>query len=220
MWKKAGNFILEILFPQFCLNCGIEGTYLCEDCKSILEITGFHQKYSAPNLKDLYFVLSYNNPLSKKLIQRFKYEPFVKELAKPLSSLIIAHFQLMDNKPDFSGFLIIPVPLEKRRMKWRGFNQSREIAEELASSSGLSLRVLSNILIKTKETLPQVELSDEERKENIKGVFFCQNQEKIKGKKILLVDDVYTTGATMAECARILRESGAKEIIGITIARG
>ncbi|MDP2909515.1 MAG: ComF family protein [bacterium] len=220
MWKKAGNFILEILFPQFCFNCGIEGTYLCEDCKSILEITGFHQKYSASNLKDLYFALSYDNPLSKKLIQIFKCEPFVKELTRPLSSLIIAHFQLMDNKPDFSGFLIIPVPLGKRRMKWRGFNQSREIVEELASSSGLGLKVLSNILIKTKETLPQVELSDEERKKNIKGVFFCQNQEKIRSKKILLVDDVYTTGATMAECARILRESGAKEIIGIAIARG
>jgi len=125
----------------------------------------------------------------------------------------------MDNKPDFSGFLIIPVPLEKRRMKWRGFNQSREIAEELASSSGLGLRVLNNVLIKTKETLPQVELSDEARKENIKGVFLVK-KDLIKNKKILLVDDVYTTGATMIECARVLRESGAREIIGIAIARG
>ena len=110
--------------------------------------------------------------------------------------------------------------MEKRRIKWRGFNQSREIAEELASSSGLGLRVLSNILIKTKETLPQVELSDETRKENIKGVFLVKEKDLIKNKKILLVDDVYTTGATMAECARVLKESGAREIIGIAIARG
>ena len=216
MWKKAGNFILEILFPQFCFNCGIEGTYLCEDCKSILEITGFHQKYSAPNLKDLYFALSYNNPLSKKLIRRFKYEPFVKELAKPLSSLIIAHFQLMDNKPDFSGFSIIPVPLEKRKMKWRGFNQAEEIGKELAEF--LKIPLVSDCLIKTRETISQVELPEDARKENVKGTFSVKN--RISGKKILLVDDVYTTGATMTECARVLRESGAKEIIGIAIARG
>lgn len=216
MWKKAGNFILEILFPQFCFNCGIEGTYLCEDCKSILEITGFHQKYSAPNLKDLYFALSYNNHLSKKLIRRFKYEPFVKELAKPLSSLIIAHFQLMDNKPDFSGFSIIPVPLEKRKMKWRGFNQAEEIGKELAEF--LKIPLVSDCLIKTRETISQVELPEDARKENVKGTFSVKN--RILGKKILLVDDVYTTGATMTECARVLRESGAKEIIGIAIARG
>ena len=216
MWKKAGNFILEIIFPQFCFNCGIEGTYLCEDCKSILEITGFHQKYSAPNLKDLYFALSYNNHLSKKLIRRFKYEPFVKELAKPLSSLIIAHFQLMDNKPDFSGFSIIPVPLEKRKMKWRGFNQAEEIGKELAEF--LKIPLVSDCLIKTRETISQVELPEDARKENVKGTFSVKN--RISGKKILLVDDVYTTGATMTECARVLRESGAKEIIGIAIARG
>jgi ComF family protein len=216
MWKKAGNFILEILFPQFCFNCGIEGTYLCEDCKSILEITGFHQKYSAPNLKDLYFALSYNNHLSKKLIRRFKYEPFVKELAKPLSSLIIAHFQLMDNKPDFSGYSLVPIPLEKRKMKWRGFNQAEEIGKELAEF--LKIPLVSDCLIKTRETISQVELPEDARKENVKGTFSVKN--RISGKKILLVDDVYTTGATMTECARVLRESGAKEIIGIAIARG
>ena len=216
MWKKAGNFILEILFPQFCFNCGIEGTYLCEDCKSILEITGFHQKYSAPNLKDLYFALSYNNSLSKKLIRRFKYEPFVKELAKPLSSLIIAHFQLMDNKPDFSGYSLVPIPLEKRKMKWRGFNQAEEIGKELAEF--LKIPLVSDCLIKTRETISQVELPEDARKENVKGTFSVKN--RILGKKILLVDDVYTPGATMTECARVLRESGAKEIIGIAIARG
>ena len=216
MWKKAGNFILEIIFPQFCFNCGIEGTYLCEDCKSILEITGFHQKYSAPNLKDLYFALSYNNHLSKKLIRRFKYEPFVKELAKPLSSLIIAHFQLMDNKPDFSGYSLVPIPLEKRKMKWRGFNQAEEIGKELAEF--LKIPLVSDCLIKTRETISQVELPEDARKENVKGTFSVKN--RISGKKILLVDDVYTTGATMTECARVLRESGAKEIIGIAIARG
>jgi len=74
-------------------------------------------------------------------------------------------------------------------------------------------------LIKIKENLPQVELSEKERKENIKEVFIIRNREKILGKKILLVDDVYTTGSTMEECSQVLKKAGAKEVIGIVIAR-
>ncbi len=218
MWKKAKKFFLEIIFPQFCFNCGIEGNYLCEDCKSLLEITGFHQNYSTQNLKDLYFTIGYQNPLIKNLIQRFKYEPFVKELAKPLSSLIIDHFQLIDNKPDFTNFFLVPVPLEKKKLKWRGFNQAEEIAKELAEF--LKIPLISNCLIKIKETSPQIELTDEARKENVKGAFLVKNKNQISGKKILLVDDVYTTGSTMEECARVLKESGVKEVVGIVIARG
>jgi ComF family protein len=111
----------------------------------------------------------------------------------------------------------MPVPLGKRRLKWRGFKQAEELAKEL--SSFLKIPLVSDCLIKIKETLPQVELSEKEREENIKGVFKIKNDEKILGKKILLVDDVYTTGSTMKECARILKRAGAKEIIGIVIAR-
>lgn len=253
---KIKSFILDLFFPKFCLGCQKEGNYLCQDCLATLEISQFRQKYSTKNLTDLYFALPYQNPLIKNLIQRFKYEPFIKELAKPLSSLIINHFQLLDKKPDFfypirdrgssnganfilipvpldynpptthtpppaipqSEFVLIPVPLDKKRLRWRGFNQAEELAKGI--SKFLNIEILNNILIKTKETLPQVELSDEERKENIKGAFACQNQEKIKGRKILLVDDIYTTGSTMEECARVLKKAGAKEIIGIVVARG
>jgi len=82
----------------------------------------------------------------------------------------------------------------------------------------LKIPLVSDCLIKTRETISQVELPEDARKENVKGTFSVKN--RISGKKILLVDDVYTTGATMTECARVLRESGAKEIIGIAIARG
>ena len=227
---KIKSFIIDILFPQFCFSCGREGEYLCEDCQATLEISGFHQKYPTQNLQDLYFAINYQNPLIKKLIQKFKYTPFVKELAKTFSSLIITHFQLMDNKPDFfypvrdrrssngAGFVIMPVPLEKRKLRWRGFNQTKELAKEL--SQFLKIPLIDDVLIKIKETHPQVELSDELRKENIKGVFSCQNSEKIRGRKILLIDDVYTTGSTMEECAKILKTAGTKEIIGIVIARG
>jgi len=201
------------------LNCQREGSFLCEDCQAILDISSSHQEFQTENLSDLYYPLEYKNPLIKNLIKRFKYEPFVKELAKDLASLIIAHFQLLDPPPNFGGgdYVLVPVPLEKRKLKWRGFNQSEEIGKEI--SKFLNIPLINDILFKIKETLPQVELSEKEREENIKGVFIIRNRKKISGKKILLVDDVYTTGSTMKECAQLLKKAGAKEVIGIVIAR-
>ena len=218
MINKVKKFLLDLLFPKFCFLCQREGDYICEDCKAALEISGFHQRIKTKYLSDLYFPCDYQKPIIKKIIQNFKYEPFVKELSGPLSSLIINHLQMLDTKPNFSDFLLVPVPLEKKRLKWRGFNQSKEMGKEIARF--LRIGEADNVLIKTKETPPQMELSEEERKENIKGVFLVKNKELIKNKKILLIDDVYTTGATMEECARVLKEAGAKEIIGIVIARG
>ena len=258
-YTKIKSFILDLLYPQFCFNCGGEGSYLCQDCQSTLGILNIHQKYQshppAEGLNDLYFALPYQDILIKNLIQKFKYQPFVKELSIPLASLIITHFQLLDNKPDFfcplspapklragsngADYILIPVPLEKKKLKWRGFNQAEEIGKELSKflkpvrnsgnkenlqkeniSNGVKIPLFSDCLVKTRETLPQVELSDEVRKENVKGAFLVKKKELIQNKKILLVDDVYTTGATMEECAKVLKAAGAKEIIGIVVARG
>lgn len=212
------ELILDIVFPPSCFVCKREGDYLCQDCKAVLEISGVHKNYCGKNISDLYFALPYQNSLINDLIKKFKYEPFVKELGKSLSSLIIEHFNLLDNKPDFTGFVLVPVPLGKKKLKWRGFNQAEEIGKELADF--LKIPLISDVLIKTKETLNQVDLNNQEREENIKNSYSCRFQEKIKGKKILLIDDVFTTGSTMEEAARVLRESGAEKIIGITVARG
>ena len=223
MENKIGNFILDLFFPKFCLNCQKEGTFLCQDCQAILDISNSHHPPSkfGGGLNDLYWAVEYKNPLIKNLIKIFKYEPFVKELAKDLASLVIAHFQLLDEKPSFlkknPDYVLVPVPLEKRKLKWRGFNQVEEIGKEI--SKFLNIPLINDILFKIKETPPQVELSEKEREENIKGVFIIRNRKKISGKKILLVDDVYTTGSTMKECAQLLKKAGAKEVIGIVIAR-
>ena len=234
------KFLLELFFPKFCFNCQKEGSYLCEDCKSLIGVLQIHQRYSGKNLKDLYWAAPYTNPLIKNLIQKFKYEPFVRNLSKSLSSLIIEHFQLLDNKPGFFNFspysflsnepnqkeyiksspefILIPVPLEKRKLKWRGFNQAEEISKEL--SIFLKIPVIRDCLLKIKETIPQVELLEKERERNVLGAFLVRNENRIKERRILLVDDIYTTGSTMEECARVLKEAGVKEVIGIVIARG
>lgn len=211
------ELILDIIFPPSCFICQREGDYLCQDCKAVLEISNCHKNYYGKNISDLYFALPYQNSLIKDLIKKFKYEPFVKELGKSLSSLIIEHFNLLDNKPDFTDFVLIPVPLEKRKLRWRGFNQAEEIGKELASF--LKIPLIADSLIKIKETPDQVDLNDRERKENINNVFLCSLPGKVKGNKILLIDDFFTTGSTMEECARVLKEAGAEKIIGITVAR-
>jgi len=209
--------ILELLFPRLCINCQREGYYLCPDCFSLLEISDSHQKYPGRNLDDAYFALPYKGALIKKVVRAFKYPPFIKELAQTMSEIIIAHFQMSSNVENFKKYIMVPVPLGEKRMKWRGFNQAEEIARHLANYFKLPL--VLNALIKTNPTTPQVNLSSKKREENLKGVFSIRNAKSIYGKNTLLVDDVYTTGSTMEECGHVLRQAGAKKIVGIAVAR-
>ena len=233
------QFLLNLFFPLYCINCQGEENYLCQDCFSLIDIQTFQYcPFCSPakivfdgktcyscrknkKLTGLFCAASYQNFIIKKLISQFKYEPYVKELAKPLAYLIIQHFQSLDYPSAFfkdrTGFIFVPVPLHKKRLKWRGFNQAEEIARHL--SLCFKIPLISDVLLKTKETRPQMELTAEVRKENIKSAFVCQNKNLIKEKKILLVDDVFTTGSTMEECARVLKNSGAKEVWGVAVAR-
>jgi len=212
------KLFLDLLFPKFCFLCGRESSYLCEDCQSIIEVLQSHQNSSGKYLQDLYWATPYEGNLIKKLIYNFKYEPFIKELSQSFSLLIINHFQLIEKHPDFSDFLLIPVPLHKKKLRWRGFNQAEEITKEL--SGLLEIPWIRDCLVKIKETPPQIELSEKAREKNILRAFLVKDKGLIQGRKILLVDDIYTTGSTMEECARVLKEAGVKEIIGVVIARG
>jgi len=203
------NFILDLILPKFCFGCKKEGTYLCEDCLATIEIFKEHKKFNHKILDDLFAATDYNHPILKKMIFSFKYEPFAKELAKDLVNLLKIHFLLLNKRVDFSDFLFLPIPLSKRRLKWRGFNHAKEIAKELSEFFGA--KVLEDVLIKTKETKPQVSLLEKERKENLKGVFKVKNPALIFDRKIVLVDDVFTTGTTLSEAGKVLKEAGQKK---------
>ena len=151
------------------------------------------------------------------MIHQLKYEPYAKELSSTLASLIITHFNLIQKSFDGDNYILLAVPITKKKLKQRGYNQSEEIAKAL--SENLQIPLLKSCLLKIKETPPQMTLSREEREKNIKGVFSVENKELIGNKKILLVDDVYTTGSTMEECARVLKKAGAREVWGIAVAR-
>jgi ComF family protein len=233
------KFLSDLLFPRFCLNCRKEGENLCQDCLSLIDL---NQNSFCPfcrppkivfdartcpscrknrKLTGLFSATSYHNFTIKKLISQFKYQPFVRELGKTLASLIIQHFQMLEYKPPFfrdkSLFVLTPVPLHKKRLKWRGFNHAQEIARHV--SDFYKIPLVNDVLLKIKETKAQIELPAKEREANVRGVFSCPNSMTIKNKKILLLDDFFTTGSTMEECARVLKEAGAREVWGVVVAR-
>ena len=227
--NKYKYFLLELFFPSFCLGCQKEGTYLCEDCKATLDISEFNYCLYNKNLTGLYFALPYKERhLTRKLIHQFKYQPYIKDLAKTLALLLAEHFFLSgNNKEDvWHNSVLIPVPLDKNKLKSRGYNQAEELSKEL--SKILKVPVISDNLIKIKSTKSQMELSKEERERNLQGAFAispsslratAKQSFNLKDKKLFLVDDVYTTGSTMEECAKVLKQAGAKQVWGIAIAR-
>lgn len=233
MFKK---FLLDIFFPQFCLNCGREGEIICRDCLSLIDVLQFQycpfcQKpkrvlgrgkcphHRQMKLDGLFAATLYQDRLVKLLIKNFKYPPYLKSLARPLSSLIIAHFLLLEKEKFLQkeNSSILAVPLFGRKKRKRGFNQSELIAKEL--SDFFKVPLLTNNLTKPKKTQPQATLKGKEREENVKGAFKLKNPELVKGKTIFLVDDVFTTGSTLEEASCVLKKAGAKEVWGVVITR-
>jgi ComF family protein len=113
--------------------------------------------------------------------------------------------------------IILPIPVSKKRERTRGYNQSELIATEMARL--VNIKVANNCLYKEKEIISQSNLNKEERAENIKGAFSVYNSKKLVNKNVLIVDDVYTTGSTVNECSRLIKETGCNKIGILTIAK-
>jgi len=118
---------------------------------------------------------------------------------------------------NFNDNLVVPVPLSGKRLCWRGFNQAELLARKIAENYGLGLD--ANNLIRIKHKKPQAKLDEVHRQENIKGCFVWRGN-NLNKKNIILIDDVVTTGATLNECAKILKASGAGEVWGLVVAKG
>ncbi len=151
----------------------------------------------------------YQGALATAICQ-FKYQK-KPHLAKPLVRLILGDLARL------SIDCVMAIPLHPSRLRSREFNQSLLLARQIGIAR--SLPYLIEALIRTRETPPQVGLSRQERDENIKGAFQVTQQNEIKDRRILLIDDVYTTGATLKEGAKTLMQSGAKEVIVSAVAR-
>lgn len=150
---------------------------------------------------------------SKNLILSFKFHD------KTENAKILAQMMFVAGKDIFAAGIdvIMPVPLHYTRLIKRRYNQSALLANELSKLSGIRADNMS--LIRHKKTRPQVELSGMERQRNVRDVFSVKSPEKVKGRRVLLIDDVLTTGATLRECARALRKAGAKSVDTLTAGR-
>jgi competence protein ComFC len=138
-------------------------------------------------------------------------------LALPLGDLLANGVNAESRRPE-KDFILMPVPLYKKRLLERGFNQAALLAGGL--SDRLGLEVEEKVLERVRQTVPQVDLEEKERKDNVKNVFSVRDISRVKNKKIILVDDVITTGATIEECGKVLKLSGAKEVWGVALAKG
>ncbi|NPV82515.1 MAG: ComF family protein [Candidatus Aminicenantes bacterium] len=150
----------------------------------------------------------------KEIILLFKYKG-CEVLSQPLAAMAHEH---LASDGFFNGLdFIVPVPLHRKREKQRGFNQAELLGRALSGLSGVTL--LPGILIKIRNTPAQVSLEAGERETNLRTAFTVRKAEKINGRAVLLVDDVFTTGSTLRECAAELRRAGAREVRALTVAR-
>jgi ComF family protein len=232
--KQIKNFCLDILFPIECISCGDEGKFLCDHCFLDIEL---NEKQDCPKchkttklgnfckdcektsrLNGIIVSATYENDLLQKAIHTLKYK-YIQDLSKPLSKILIFGLKktIFKEKIDHE-FIILPIPLHKNRLRERGFNQSELLCIEVAKY--FKLIYLNDVLSRTKKTKSQMSLNPIYRRKNIKGAFFCDKPEFIKNKKIILVDDVCTTSATLEECAKSFYDFGPSEIWGLVLARG
>jgi ComF family protein len=200
---------LEFISEPYCPGCGIPyekdmpNSHLCGDC-----LSGIHHFDRARSTG------FYRGSL-REVLHRFKYGGQTS-LARPLGQMLIAPGRQLARlqKIDF----IIPVPLHPKRLRQRSFNQASLLARRMGSALNISVDYAS--LQRSRWTEPQTGLSRRQRAANVKGAFSLKSNKKFKGKGILVVDDVLTTGETVEQCVRVLKkDGGAREVAVLTVAR-
>ena len=229
------NKALEYIFLPSCGVCEKLGDgYLCKKCEKDLkkyticvkdllidlktcnEISSSQKKQSLEkdiNKIEKFHVLKYQELIRKLIIQyKFNDKPY---LYKTFCEIIVKNKKAFEFIKNYD--IIIPVPIHKKRMRERGYNQSELIAREIAKNA--QIKCYKDVLIKTKNNKPQSTISGKSRKENTKNVYKLINHKKISNKNILLFDDIYTTGATVKECIKELKKANIKKIGIITLAK-
>ena len=213
--------IINLIYPPVCGFCSqINNTFLCQQCENKfmqIKTATFDNYQNAPVFFDEHFYLfKYKKDIRQNII-KYKFDE-KSYLYKSFSELFIRDEQFT-NRFIENYDIIIPVPIHKNRLKSRGYNQSELIAKDIAKRCGKDY--CKDVLIKKNNIVAQSSLDDKlDRIRNIKNAFVCgKNAELVKGKKVAIFDDVFTTGATVNECAKVLKENGASFVGVFTIAK-
>ena len=216
--NKIFNYILELIYPNVCGVCKkISKESLCKKCEIKIK------QYEINKVKEykdnqFYFdeslhIFKYEDIIRKMLVEyKFQEKSY---LYKTFSKIILKNEKICGKFKKYD--IIIPVPIHKKRRLVRGYNQTELIAKEIAKNT--NLRIENQVLFKHKNIVSQSELNKSNRKQNVKNAFIIKDEEKVKNKKVLIFDDIYTTGSTANECSKILKNAGASKIGILTIAK-
>ena len=197
------------LQSPFCSQCGYafpskiiqSSKPLCGNCRRNLFLFDFARSFA-----------TFHDPL-KEIIHQFKYRSH-RSLARPLAHLLHSAYRL--HFEQLASDAMIAVPMHPSRERERGFNQTAELCKHFSRSTHIPIE---QVLLRKRPTKVQAGLSRRERRLNLRGAFKVSRKERIEGRSLLLIDDVFTTGATVNECAKILKESGARRVHVLTVAR-
>lgn len=237
--RRLADEVLDLLFPPRCQVCGSLGTdpfctgclrdvefiaapvclfcgapipptwgaaQLCADCRAGRAVSGVRSAGL------------HSGPLREAII-RYKFDGRTR-LAEPLASMLA---RVVREEIEAGGLplgecaALVPVPLHPERRSWRGFDQAELLCAAMAEQVGLP--VWNDVLARIRNTTPQVSLRGLSRRENVRGAFGARKPWRLRATALILVDDVFTTGATMNECAQVLREAGAAAVYGLTVSR-
>lgn len=225
------KYVSDILFPVFCLQCDKEGEWVCQSCLNKIEsleqtscigcgskvqqVACCQMCLDTRPTQSYWSLYKYHTPLISSVILQLKYHGAF-DIERTLVKLLYQHkfiYSYIENKFD----CIVPVPLHPIRFRERGFNQSDCVARAVSEVFGIPI---VNALIRTKVTKQQALLSGVQRKENVVGAFVCTDVEGVFGKRVLLIDDVLTTGSTIDACAVALNNAGVQTSCALTLAHG
>lgn len=226
--NRLKDTVLDLFFPPWCVGCGVRGSFLCPSCQSSLPrlLPPFCVKCGRPLSLGDFCASCKEQPLeiegirsvfrfegaARQAILSFKYKN-VKALAAPLAQLVSEYLGAHPLPAD----VLVPVPLHPRRLRERGYNQSSLLAEELSKLTSLPLA--GGSLLRLKNTPPQTKTkSADERQSNVTDAFICRDR-RLEGRRVLLVDDVCTSGATLNSCATAVKAAGATSVWGLTVSR-
>jgi competence protein ComFC len=231
--------ILDLLFPKSCLGCGCSGNYICSNClaqtRTAQPICAYCERASIDGLTHvrcqkklgldgLISIWEYEGVI-RKAILALKYK-YATEIGQLLRNLMVEQFQKDCTTPcaNFKYQIsnlgtLAPIPLHWHRQNVRGFNQSIEIGKSI--SEAMNWKFLPDLLIKKQPTTSQTELSGDARRQNLHGVFSVNPHysQFTVHSSLVVFDDVFTTGSTLREAAKVLKRAGVEKVWGLTIAR-
>ena len=231
------TFLWDLLFPSLCLGCFREGEVLCSTCLGDLAARRsppacfgcgrlIPEKERIPpgrtcescrdesNIFAFLSPLNYEDRLVRELVHSLKYQR-LRMIGPILGEVLFDYVKFWGVRFDY-GSIVLAVPLHSRRERVRGFNQSQLIAEGFSRKLGMEFK--TGVLKRVKKTKPQTGLDSQERRKNVLDAFEAVRPELVRGKTIILVDDVKTTGATLEEAVRVLKDAGARRIWAVTVA--